>query len=397
MASLVRFDTDDPALIDDPYRAYARLRAAGPVARGGPGQWVFSHYAEVSALLRDERLGSEFPQAVHRLKLGDGPACDFFTRILIDRDPPGHTRLRQAMSRSFTPSAVRDLRDRVAGIVDDLIGRALDRGGFDLVGDLALPLPVTVVCSLLGVPADDLELVRPRMVDLATGFGELTLTQEQRVAADGAVEWLRAYIGEHLDHRRRHPTSDQLSLMLEAESAGVSRADLVDNAIFLFFAGFETTTSLVVNGTMALLDHPDQLARLRAEPEMATHAVEELLRFDPPVQMSMRLVHAPLVVDGVTIRAGRVAVLLIGSANRDERQFPDPDRLDIGRRPNPHLAFGGGHHYCLGAPLARIEGALVLDRLVRRCRSLELAGPPVRRPHASIRSYRSVPVTVTAA
>jgi cytochrome P450 len=393
----VRFDPADPAVVDDPYPTYARLRAAGPLVPGGPGQWLFSRYAEVSTLLRSDRLGSEFPPVVHRHKLGDGPACEFFTRIVIDRDPPAHTRLRRGMGRSFNPGTVKSLHHRVARIVDDLLAPALERGRLDLVSDLALPLPVTVVCSLLGVPAQDLEVVRPRMVDLATAFGELTLTPQQRAAADDAVVWLREYVGEHVDRRRRCPADDQLSWMVEAEGDGVTPAETVDNAVFLFFAGFETTTSLVVNGVMALLRHPDQLDRLRRDPSLIPSAVEELLRFDAPVQMSMRLVREPFTVAGRTVRAGRVAVLLLGSANRDERRFHEPESLDVGRHPNPHLSFGGGHHYCVGAPLARIEGALVLDRLIRRFRHIELDGAAVRRRHSTIRSYRSVPLAVRAA
>ena len=390
----LRFTPDDPAVIDDPYPVYARLRAAGPVAAGGPGQWVFSRHAEVAALLRDERLGSEFPAVAHRHKLGDGPACDFFTSILIDRDPPAHTRLRQAMSASFSSAAVRELRPRVAGIVDALLDRAREAVRFDLVADLALPLPVTVVCSMLGVAPQDADLVRPSMVDLAAAFGEIALDDAQRAAADRAVTWLREYVGEQVNQRRRRPRDDLLTRMVQAERLGITPAETVDNVIFLFFAGFETTTGLVVNGLMALLRHPDQLDRLRTEPGLVPDAVEELLRFDPPVQLSMRYVRRPFTVGGRTIRANRVAVLLLGSANRDERRFQDPERLDIGRRPNPHLSFGGGHHYCLGAPLARLEGALVLERIVKSFRHMELAGLPVRRPHASIRAYRSVPVVV---
>lgn len=390
----VSFDSGDPEFVADPYQTYARLRAAGRVLPGGPGQWIFTRYDDVQRLLRDGRLGSEFPAAAHRVKLGDGPAGDFFGRILIDRDPPDHTRLRQGMRHAFSPGSVAGLRAQVAATVDELLAPLLDDSGFDLVAGLATPLPVLVICSLLGVPAEDVELVRPRMVDLATAFGELTLTDEQRRATDRAVVWLREYVGARLG---QGTAGDLLSRMLAAEADGFSRQDTVDNAIFLFFAGFETTTSLIANGTVALLTRPDQFERLRRDPSLIPTAVEELLRFDSPVQMSMRLVREPFVADGTKIRPGRVAVLLLGSANRDEQVFPDPDQLDVGRHPNPHVAFGGGHHYCLGAPLARLEASLVLDRLIHRFSRIELTGPPIRRPHPSIRSFRSVPLTAKPA
>ena len=218
-------------------------------------------------------------------------------------------------------------------------------------------------------------------------------------ADDDAVSWLRAAVAELLAERRHRPGEDGLSRMLRVEHNGsrLTESELIDNAIFLFFAGFETSMYLVCLAAELLSRHPGQYARLRADRSLIPTAVEEFLRFDAPIQWMARIALAPLRVGTATIRPGRVVLLLLGSANRDERRFTTPDRLDVGRRPNPHLSFGGGIHRCLGVQLARAQAAIVLERLVRRCAAIATAGPPVRRPHPNLRGYAGVPVRLCAA
>ncbi|WP_344084807.1 cytochrome P450 [Luedemannella helvata] len=392
-----RFAHDDPTVVVDPYPHYAQLRAAGQLCRFGPGQWGVTRHADVSALLRDRRLAHGFPEEYRRFAIGDGPATEFFGGISIVRDPPEHTRLRALMSKAFSPALVRRLSDHLTGIVDELLEPALDTGILDAATDLAYPLPVTVVCELLGVPTADRDIVRPRAADLARGWST-EVAEADRPHVHAAVVWLREYLGALLEERRHRPGDDLLSRMLAAGSGedSLSQQEIVDNAVFLFFAGFETTRNMIGTGCAALLRHPNQLARLRAEPGLAASAVEEFLRYDAPVQGAGRMVLSPIEIGGHTVRAGRVLVLLLGSANHDESVFERADRLDVGRSPNPHVSFGGGTHFCLGAALAREEGRVAFERLLHHFATIEPAGEPVRRLTASgnIRAYDSVPMQV---
>jgi cytochrome P450 len=391
-----RFDSRDPRVLDDPYAVYRELRAAGPLARGGPAQWVVTRYADMAPLLRDRRLGTEYPEEYHRLSVGDGPAVDFFTRIVLDRDPPAHTRLRRLMHTAFSPALVHRLTEYIGGLVDELLAPARDTGEFDAVCDLAFPLPVMVVCELIGIPSADRAAVWPRATDLAKGFA-LVVHEHERAAVHEAVTWLREYVGALVDERHRAPADDLLSHLLAAEAGGddrLTREEVVDNAVFLFFAGFETTMNLIATGCHELTEHPRELARLRDDFSLVPSAVEELLRFDAPIQATARLVLDPVEVAGRTIRPGRILVMLLGSGNRDERQFPDPDRLDVGRMPNAHVSFGGGAHFCLGASLARTEAQVAFRRLLETFTAVEAAGEPTRRPSTTFRSYESVPLAV---
>ncbi|HKT04792.1 MAG TPA: cytochrome P450 [Rugosimonospora sp.] len=387
-----RFDPLDAATVEDPYPVYARLREAAPLCRFGPAGWGVTRYADVVALQRDPRLGSEFPDEYHRLSVGPGAAAGFFARIMLYRDPPVHLRLRRLMGKAFTPALVRRLRGRIEDLVDQILDPALERGGMDVVSELAYPLPVMVVCAMMGIPPEARADVRHHATALGRAFTAI-VPDSARSAADEAVGWLRGYLGRLLDERRRVPTDDLLSELLRAEEGGeqLTHDEIVDNAVFAFFAGFETTVHLITTGCAALLRFPDQLARLRADTALVPTAVEEFLRYDAPIQGTARMVRQPLEIGGRTIRPGRVVVLMLGSANRDGNQFPDPDRLDIGRTPNPHVTFGGGAHLCLGAFLARIEGAVVFEKL-RELAVFEAAGVPVRQTDTPFRGYDSVPV-----
>jgi cytochrome P450 len=395
VARLPRFDARDPVVLEDPYPTYAQLRSAGPLCRGGPGQWVVPRYAEVAALLRDRRLSHQFPEEYYRFSVGEGPASDFLQRIVLDREPPDHTRLRRLFSKAFGASLVGRMSDHIGELVDGLLAPALERDYLDAATDLAFPLPLLVVCELMGIPATRQNEVRPRAMDLGKAFVS-DVAPEDRDAANSAVVSLREYLGELVEDRARRPGDDLLSRMLAVEEGGetLSREEVVDNAVFLFFAGFETSMGMIATGCAALLSHPEQLARLRKEPSLVPSAVEEFLRFDAPIQGAGRLVRVPVEIGGRTIRPGRVLVLLLGSANHDPNQFAEPDQLDVGRDPNPHVSFGGGIHHCLGASLARVEGRVVFERLLRRFAVFEPAAEPVRQRNTTLRTYGSIPIHV---
>jgi cytochrome P450 len=391
-----KYEPLDFGSVEDPYPIYAELRRAQALCRGGAGLWVVTRYEDVARLLDDSRLSHEFPEEYHRFSVGDGGTKAFFQRILLDRDPPAHTLLRDLMTPAFTPAAVRRLRGRIGDLVDRLLEPALDRHRFDAVNDLAFPLSVTVVCELIGIPAADQGEVRPRIVDLASAFGTYTVEPDRR-RADQAIRWLREYVRSLMATRRQSAAQDVMSEMMHAcaHQRALDPEAMVDNLVFLFLAGFETTMNLISTGCDALVRHLDQFRRLENDPALVGSAVEEFLRFDAPIQNVARLVREDLELAGRRIRKGRVLVLLLGSANRDERKFADPDRLDIGRKPNPHVSFGGGRHYCLGANLARLEASIVFERLVVRCRTLARAGKPVRRSSTTFRSFESVPLAVS--
>jgi cytochrome P450 len=393
-----RLDILDPAFVEDPYPEYARLRAAGPLCRIGPGSWGVTRHAEVTALQRDPRLGSEFPEGYHRLSVGDGPVAAFFQRIMLYRDPPEHARLRRLVSSAFSPPVVRRLRPRIEAMVDDLLEPALRRGRMDVAAELAYPLPVMVISALMGIPAEADEQLRRHATALGRAFAAV-VPGPARAAADEAVGWLRAFVTDQLEQRRARPGDDLLSRLIAVESDGerLSTTEIVDNTVFAFFAGFETTVHLITNGCAALLRHPGELARLRADPALVPAAVDEFLRYEAPIQGTARLVRETLEIGGQTVRKGRVLVLMLGSANHDERVFADPWRLDVGRRPNPHVTFGGGMHLCLGGFLARMEGAVVFDRLIRRLSTFEPAGPIVRLTDTPFRALRQVPVAISGA
>lgn len=393
-----RFDPLDPAVVDDPYPVYARLRAAGPLCRMGPASYGVTRHADVAALLRDPRLGSEFPLEYHRASAGGGEAAEFFHRIVLYRDPPGHTRLRKLMGRAFSPGLARSMADRIGELVDRLVAPGLERGTLEVVDELAFPLPVLVVCELMGIPPADRDQVRPHAVNLSKAFAAM-VPEADRGQADEAVRWLRDYLADLLATRRREPGRDLLSLLLAAREDGerLSEREIVDNAVFAFFAGFETTANLLAAGAAALMQWPDQLDLLRERPDLVPRAVEEFLRYDAPIQGTARLVKEPVQVGGRTVRAGRVLVMLLGSANRDEEAFADPDRLDVTRDPNPHVSFGGGIHHCMGAALGRVEAEVAFRRLLAACAKITPAGPARRRTETTFRAYASVPLSVRPA
>jgi pimeloyl-[acyl-carrier protein] synthase len=392
----VPFNPMDPEFVEDPYPTYHRLRALDPVHPNPLGFWVLTRYEDVVAALRDPRFGKEAIASVVAARFGiPAPTVGL---SMLDRDPPDHTRLRGLVSKAFTPRVVEALRPHIQRIVDDLLARVEGRHAMDLVEEFAYPLPVTVICQMLGVPVEDRDRFRQWGLDIARGLDSIMLPADSEVGRRSAAarhaltDYFRALIAE----RRAAPRADMLSDLIAAEEAGdkLSANELLATCILLLVAGHETTVNLIGNGMLALLRHPGELRRLREDPGLIDSAVEELLRYDGPVQRTSRVPSEDVVIGGRTIPKGDLVMPFIGAADRDPAQFPDPDRLDIGRADNRHIAFGWGIHFCLGAPLARLEGQTAIGTLVGRLPRLALATDrPEHRPSLTLRGLVSLPVS----
>jgi cytochrome P450 len=312
---------------------------------------------------------------------------------MLDREPPDHTRLRRLVSKAFTPKYVEQLRDRIQAIMDRLVDAVEGAGEFDLIATLAEPLPVTVIAELLGVPEEDRRHLRPWSADICRMY-ELSPTDEDgRIALRAATEFSE-YLRTLSRERRRHPTDDLISRLAQVLDEGdvLTEDELIGTCVLLLNAGHEASVNATGNGWWALFRNPDQLERVRADRALVPAAVEELLRYDTPLQMFERWVLEEIEIDGVRIPRGAELALLFGSANRDPAVFDDPDRLDVAREPNPHLTFGAGTHYCLGAPLARLELAISFDTILRRLPRLELVAEPEWKPNYIIRGLRELRV-----
>jgi pimeloyl-[acyl-carrier protein] synthase len=392
----VQFNPMDPEFVRDPYPTYHTLRAEDPVHHHPLGFWVLTRYEDVVAALRDPRLAKE--------AIADFIAARFGAPVpamglsMLDRDPPDHTRLRSLVSKAFTPRVVEGLRPRIQQIVDRLIDQGEARGTMDLIEEFAYPIPVTVICEMLGVPVEDHERFKGWSLDIARGLDGLLLTagSEIRQRSAEARHGLADFFRELIAKRRTSPRADMLSDLIAAEEAGdkLSEEELLATCILLLVAGHETTVNLIGNGTLALLRNPDQLRRLRENPTLITTAVEELLRYDGPVQRTARIPSEDVTIGGHTIGKGEMVMPFIGAADRDPSQFRDPDRLDITRTDNRHVAFGLGIHFCLGAPLARVEGQIAISTLVKRLPKLALAtSTPEYRPSLTLRGLQTLPVS----
>jgi pimeloyl-[acyl-carrier protein] synthase len=390
----VAFNPMDPAFVADPYPTYHRLHAEDPVHHSPLGFWVLTRYEDVVAVLRDPRFAKEAIAAVVAARLGRAPAAPL---SMLDRDPPDHTRLRSLVSKAFTPRVVEALRPHIQKIVDSLLDRVAGANAMDLIEDFAYPLPVIVICEMLGVPFEDHERFKQWGLDIARGLDSILLPPDSDVArrSDAARSALTAYFRELIAERRASPRADLLSGLIAAEEVGdrLREDELLATCILLLVAGHETTVNLIGNGTLALLRHRDQLRRLREDPGLIASAVEELLRYDGPVQRTARVSGEDVAIAGRTIAKGELVMPFIGAADRDPAQFPDPDRLDIARTDNRHIAFGWGIHFCLGAPLARLEGQIALNTLVRRLPKLALAtDKPEYRESLTLRGLSTLPV-----
>jgi cytochrome P450 len=385
-----------PEVHEDPYPVYRRLREEAPVHWNVPGIWLLTRYADAVHLLRHPRMGSDF-RASDLFELfvqmsGDAWAPEREPSMLF-RDPPDHTRLRNLVSRAFTARVIEELGPFMREVVAGLLDVAAERGEFDVVTGLAHPLPVAVICRMLGVPAEDEALFAGWSEDLVHTLDPMVPLEVMR-RGNEATEAFEAYFRDLIAERRRRPGEDLLTALIAAEEAGdrLSEQELLTTLILLLVAGHETTVNLIGNGTLALLRNPVQLQRLRDDPSLIRTGVEELLRYDSPVQFTGRVALGDVEFGDVKVGKGQQVVALLGAANRDPAQFLDPDRLDVGREDNRHIAFGGGIHFCLGAALARAEGRVAIAEVVTRFPGLELAGEPERKTTITLRGLRHLPV-----
>ncbi len=376
----------------DPYPIYHFMRALEPVHQAPDGSWVLTAYEHANTVLRDSRFSSnpvwlaKKPEAYSPRQVGSA--------LMLFMDPPDHTRLRSLVTQAFTPRVVESMRPRIEQLVDALLDQVVERGEMDVLADIGYPLPTSVMCEMLGVPLADREQFKTLSAD-ASRLLDGYLEQEAQMKGVVATMHLVQYFTDLIEERRRVPGTDLLSALIAVEEAGdkLTHEELVSTAGLLFLAGFETTMNLVGNGMLALLRHPDQLRRLRDDPTLIRPAVEELLRYDGPVHVTGRIATTDVDLAGHTVRKGQEIAMVLGAVHRDPAQFPDPDRLDVGRTPNRHLAFAAGPHFCLGAALARLEAQVAFSAILRRLPELELiTTEPVYRDHFVIRGIKELRV-----
>jgi cytochrome P450 len=395
--SPVEFNPLSPEFRLNPYPTYHRLRTEDPVHSSTllPSTWVLSRHADVMLVLRDARFGRADAEAFWLGRVGPGPAHEVITKWMLFRDPPDHTRLRTLVSKAFTPRAIEGMRERIQTIVNELLDSVQSDGGMDVISALAYPLPVLVICEMLGVPAKDRDIFKTWSSNVGRILDPI-LTPEVVAQGHAVMASMSDYFRGLIAQLRKNPQDNLLDAMIAAEEQGdrLSEDELLANCILLFAAGHETTVNLIGNGTLALLRNPDQLALLQARPDLIESTIEECLRYDSPVQITGRRPKEDVEIGGKRIQSGEMIFTLIGAANRDPEQFSEPDRFDITRNDSRHLAFGHGIHFCLGASLARLEAQIAIGALVRRLPHLRLhPTTPQWRDAFTLRGLQSLPVS----
>lgn len=386
-------DLARPQFKANPYPFYARLRAEAPICPtrflGAPA-WLVTRYEDVLTLLKDERMVKDWPPVTRWIHLVAGP----ITRHMLNKDAPDHTRLRRLVHKAFTPSLIERWRGRIQTVCDELLNRMESNGRMDLMSEYSLPLPLTIMAELLGMPADDRRRFHSRSrssLSHSTILGVLRAAPDQRL--------LTHQIRKLVERRRYEPGEDLVSALVQAEEAGdkLSEKELVGTIFFLLIAGYETTVNLIGVGAMALMQNPRARERFEQDPTVTESAIDELLRYTSPLDVAtQRFAREDLTINSVKVSRGDALFAVLGSANRDEAEFPDPDTLELGRLPNKHVAFGQGVHFCLGAPLARLDGEIALTTLFRRFPNLRLAQSPESlrwRKSLIVRGLESLPVS----
>ncbi|MEU9783737.1 cytochrome P450 [Streptomyces phaeochromogenes] len=397
------FDPWDQAFLANPYPAYTDLRAQGRVHYYEPtNQWLVPHHADVSALLRDRRLGRTYQHRFTHEDFGrTAPPAEhepfhvLNDHGMLDLEPPDHTRIRRLVSKAFTPRTVERLRPYVDGLASELVGELVAAGGGDLLTVVAEPLPVAVIAEMLGIPESERAQLRPWSADIC-GMYELSPSEETAEKAVRASVEFTEFLRELIAVRRKEPGDDLVSGLIAAYDEGdrLSEQEMISTCVLLLNAGHEATVNATVNGWWALFRNPDQLAALRADRGLVGTAVEELMRYDTPLQLFERWVLDEIEVDGTVIPRGSEVALLFGSANHDPAVFAEPEALDLARPENPHISFSAGIHYCIGAPLARIELAASMGALLDQAPALRLAAEPERKPNFVIRGLEGLLVEV---
>ena len=395
------FDTRAPDVLRDPYPAFRRLREEDP-AHWSPALkgWVLTRYADVKTCMTDDRFSADrispFRDSLSERERSRIP--DLLRDLgywMVFNDPPLHTRLRGLANQAFTSRAVERLTPRVEELVDELIDRFVEAGETDLIADFAFPLPVMVIAHMLGVPLDDIEQFKVWSDDLATFVGSSQMTPDKRARAQAAVEALEGLFRDLFAARRKAPGEDLISGLIAASDAegGLTDEQLLATCVLLLFAGHETTMNLIGNGFYHFSRNPEVLAQLAANPGLAESAVEEILRYDGPGLAMTRVPLEPVTLHGQTMEPGQRIFAMVAAANRDPEEFPGAEAIDIAREQNRHLAFGHGIHFCLGAPLARLEARIAYPTLARRLSRLEPRGPePEWVDSLSFRGVRSLPL-----
>jgi cytochrome P450 len=408
-STVIGLNPFEPGFYDDPYAQYAAIRESDPISRTALGPWLITRWADVHTLLRKpgtsvedrniEMDGVSRREQMNELRAEQGVAPVERSLAILNIDPPDHTRIRKLVAKAFTPRAVERIRttagQQVDAILDDLAGRGEP---VDLIGDLAFPLPFSVINEMLGMPeGGDTVQLREWSHTITQVLDPLLAMQHPDEIISAAAN-MRGVVAEAIAWKRGRTDDDLMAAMIHAEEDGeqLTDAELLENVMLLFLAGHETTVNLIGNGVNALLDHPEQLRRLVDDPSLDANAVEELLRYDSPVQFSRRIALQPIEVEGVAIEPGELVMTCLGAANRDPAKFgPDVDQLLLDRSDaREHVSFGSGVHHCLGAALARLEGQEAIGRLVRRFPGIERAGTPTHNQRIVLRGYDDLPVSL---
>ncbi len=402
----VELDLFAPGFVENPYPHMARLRDLDPVHVTPFGPVYVSRHDDVSALLKNPAMSVDSSNAasspldaVYDEVLGDDADALRGSGSMLDRDPPDHTRLRRLVSKAFTPRRISELRPRIQGLVDARLDKVALSGDFEVISDLAFPLPFEVISDMLGMPDTDRDRVREVSGSLVRNL-EPVIDPEVIRAINQAQHDMVELITAVIDWKRSNPGDDLLTLLIEAEHEGdrLDDEELLFQVVLLFVAGHETTVNLIGNGLLALTDNPSQLESLRDDPDLIENAIEEMLRYDSPVQMTRRIPLDAVVVGGRTITPGTFVLLSLASANRDEAHFgPTAAELDLARdNARDHVAFGGGAHFCLGAALARLEAQIAIGSVVERFGSLRRSGDVVYNGRINLRGLEHLPMTVSA-
>lgn len=381
------------------YGCFDRLRQASPVHRNSDGSVVLTRYDDLATVYRDPSVWSSDKRVEFKPKFGDSPLYEHHTTSVVFQDPPDHTRIRKLFQAAFTRRALAALEPRIHKLVDEYLDELEDRRQMEVVADFSFKLPVEIVCDMLGVPSSDRILIRDWAL-LILGALEPVLSQEQFEAGCRAVDDFKAYLRNRIAERRGDPDGGKegeiLTALIEAEEDGekLTEIELLHQCIFLLNAGHETSTNMISHGVHEMLRHPDELKKLRDDPGLIDGAVEEILRYQAPIQINNRRALSDTELSGVALPEGSEVHLMIGAANRDPAQFPDPKRFDIERRPNRHLSFGLGVHICAGNSLARIEGKIAFGKLFARFPTLRLDAPAKLSSRVRFREVTELKVSI---
>ena len=402
-AALEAYSEYDPQLLANPYPLYHQLRTEDPVHWSDAlGCWLITRFDDVVSALRDHgrfssnRMSSFMGQLPEAAQDEAQPLRDYLSKFIGLLDPPDHTRIRKLVHKAFEPNVVQRMRPWIQKIVDDLLDEVHQQGRMDVIRDLAYPLPVTVIARIIGLPEEDRAQFKKWSDDIVAFLGSGHAMPDRAEIAQRSMFEFTDYYRDIMAERRRNPKDDLISVLLAAEEDGekLTEQELLATCVTLLAGGHETTTNLIGNGILALLRHPDELRKLKDDPSLVESAAEELLRYDTPIQRAERRAAEDIELRGSHIEKDQRVFLVVGAANRDPLEFPDPDRLDICREPNPHVAFGFGIHYCVGAPLARMEAPIAINAVLRRMPNMQLTGDTLDwHENLAIRGVKSLPVT----